>query len=240
MEINGINTYNESPLHAALKAYIALPGDVFETTVDGYIIDVKRGDLLIEVQTSLFSAIKTKLLALTKQHPVRLVYPVTMLRWIVKPSDVEDDASPVTRRKSPKTGSSYSIFSELVSFPKLVAHENFSIEVLYIYEEEVRKWVGKRAWRRRGWAIDHRELIEVVGRAEYHSPSDFAALLPQDLPETFTTTDLSTACACRIRLARQMAYCLHKMQVINQVGKQGNSNLYHVADAFRMESISSS
>ncbi len=58
---NGINVYNEGPLHAAIKAYIAQPGDVFETEVDGYIIDVQRGDLLIEVQTRNFSALRVKL-----------------------------------------------------------------------------------------------------------------------------------------------------------------------------------
>lgn len=41
--------------------------------VDGYIIDIVRGDLLIEVQTRNFSALKAKLLTLTAKCPVRLI-----------------------------------------------------------------------------------------------------------------------------------------------------------------------
>jgi hypothetical protein len=228
--LNGINVYNESPLHAALKAYIAQPGDLFEVAVDGYIIDIKRGDLLIEVQTSLFSAIKTKLFSLTTNHPVRLVYPIAQTRWIVRPATPDNSTSAIIRRKSPKDGSPFAIFTELVSFPQLIKNLNFTIEVLYTQEEEYRKWEGRKAWRRKGWVIEKRNLLEVVGSTRYTCPADFLALLPMELPEQFTTSDLAKACKCRIRLARQMAYCLREMGGIHQIGKRGRAYLYQVAD----------
>ncbi len=53
--MNTIGSLNEKSLHAALKAWCLQPGDQTEVPVDGYIIDIVRGDLLIEVQTRNFS-----------------------------------------------------------------------------------------------------------------------------------------------------------------------------------------
>ena len=49
--MNTIGTLNEKPLHAALKDWCARPGDQFEVFVDGFVVDIVRGNLLIEIQT---------------------------------------------------------------------------------------------------------------------------------------------------------------------------------------------
>src|SRR5262245_23712671 len=109
-----IGSLNEKSLHAALKAWCLQPGDQTEVPVEGYIIDIVRGDLLIEIQTRNFSALKAKLLKLTAQSPVRLIYPITLQEWIVKlPTNGHETPS---RRKSPKRGTLFHIFEELVSF----------------------------------------------------------------------------------------------------------------------------
>ena len=216
-------------MHASLKEYVAKPGDQFETTVDGYIIDVQQGDLLIEVQTRLFTAIKTKLLKLTQHHQVLLVYPIALKKWIIRPGKEDDPSSKYSRRRSPRRGSPLQIFDELVSIPKLIQNPNFSIEVLYIHEEEVRRWAGKKAWRRRGWAIDYRQLLEVVDQQHYTCPADFIALLPTNLPDIFTTDDLASCSKSRKRLAGRMAYCLREMGVIDHIGKRGNAYQYKIA-----------
>lgn len=82
--MTSIGSLNEKSLHAALKAWCLQPGDQTEVPVDGYVIDIVRGDLLIEIQTRNFSAIKGKLLTLTAQCPVRLMYPIAQQKWIVR------------------------------------------------------------------------------------------------------------------------------------------------------------
>ena len=226
--VNGINTYNESPLHSAIKAYVAQPGDLFEVDVDGYIIDVKRSEMLIEVQTRSFTKIRAKLRKLTQNYAVWLIYPIALERWIVKPVNPERPGSKPTRRKSPKRGKPLDIFSELVSFPTLVNQSNFSIEVLYTREEEIRRWAGKNAWRRKGWAIDYRNLLEVVESQLFTSAIDFRALLPDSLPGTFTVSDLVEASKCPLRLAQQAVYCLKNMGVIDHIGKKGRAYLYQM------------
>jgi hypothetical protein len=223
-----ISTWNESPLHATLKEWLARPGDQLEVPVDGFIVDIVRGHLLIEIQTGSFASIRDKLITLVERHPVRLVYPVAQQKWIVKlPKDAEAAAqrSP-SRRKSPKRGTFQEVFRELVSFPQLVAHDNFSLDVLLIHEEEVRRYDGRRGWRRRGWVTHERRLLEVVDQRRFTTPADLLELLPASLAEPFTTADLATVSGLHRRLAQRMAYCLRKMGAIQAVGKEGNALLY--------------
>lgn len=219
-----IGTLNEGPLHAALKEWYAQPGDSIEVVVDGYVVDLVRGGLLIEIQTAGFSAIKAKLTDLVARHPLRLVYPIAQEKWIVKLGD--DLSTPLSRRKSPKHGTVESIFEELVSLPHLLAQPTFALDVLIIREEEARRYEPGRAWRRKGWVTHERRLVEVVGRQLFESPADLEDLLPPAMPEPFTTADLAAALGRRRRLAQKMAYCLRKSGAIEVVGKQGRAVLY--------------
>lgn len=218
-----IGTLNEKPLHAALKQWYAAPGDRLEVPLGGYHVDIVRGDLLIEIQTGSFSGIQRKLHALTRDHAVRLVYPVARERWIVK----QPGRGAPTRRKSPKRGALEDLFVQLVSFPGLLCNPNFSVEVLLVQEEEERRpGQGRRGWRRGGWVTHERRLLAVVERHCFDSPLDMAALLPADLGEPFLTCDLAAAIGHPRWLAQKMAYCLREMGAIVAVGKQGNAIAY--------------
>lgn len=221
---NRISTWNEGPLHAALKAWYAQPGDALEATVDGYIIDIVQGDLLIEIQTQGFAAMKQKLSALTTSHPVRLVYPIAREKWIVRLD--EDRARETSRRKSPKRGDVVQLFDELVRFPRLLAHPNFSLEVAFIQEEEVRYHDPRRRWRRHGWSTHERRLLKVVEQRRFDKPGDFRDTIPASLKGPFTTADLAAAIPGGHRLAGRMAYCLREMGVLDPTGKRGNAILY--------------
>jgi hypothetical protein len=88
MNMSDIGLLNEKPLHASLKEWVAQPGDQFEVEVDGYVIDIVRDELLLEIQTSGFSSIKSKLQGLVDVHRIRLIYPIAREKWIVKPTMV--------------------------------------------------------------------------------------------------------------------------------------------------------
>jgi hypothetical protein len=224
-----IGLLNERPLHASLKEWYAQPGDQFEAMVDRFLIDIVRDDLLLEVQTGNFPSIKSKLNTLVHSHRVRLIYPIAREKWIVKLARA--DGGEITRRKSPRRGRVEDLFWEMVSVPRLMANPNFSLEVLLIKEEEVRRYEGKRKWRRRGWVIEERRLLEVVDQRLFEDPADWRALLPEKLGGPFTTRDLAEALDIGRQLAQKMAYCLRKGRVIELIGKQGRANLYRVAGA---------
>jgi hypothetical protein len=219
-----IGTLNEGPLHASLKAWCAQPGDQAEMWVDGFVADLLRGTQVIEVQTASFASIRDKVRSIVADHPLRLVYPVAREKWIVKVD--EDCRSQLSRRKSPKRGRVEEVFTELVSFPELLADPNFALEVLLIQEEEVRRHAPGRAWRRRGWVTHQRRLLQVVDSHLFDEPADMVQLVPGELGEPFTTADLAQAAGFGRRLAQKMAYCLRRMGALEVRGKAGRALLY--------------
>ena len=224
--VSSIGLLRETSLHAALKAWYAQDGDRIEFLVDGYVIDIVREGLLIEIQTRGFSSLKAKLVRLTQSHPVRLVHPIAQEKWVVRIS--ADGHTTLARRRSPRHGRVEYIFKELVRFPALVKEPNFSIEVLLTQEEEIWQDDGKGSWRRKGWSIADHHLLNVVGSIVLADPQDFCALLPPGLPQPFTTSDLAQALPVPRSLAQKMVYCLKEMGVLEGVGKIGRSNLYRL------------
>ena len=225
----GIGLLNEKHLHASLKEWYGRPGDRFEVSVDGFVIDIVRDDLLLEIQTGGFAAIKSKLVKLARSHRIRLIYPIAQEKWIIKPAT--NHGGGVTRRKSPRRGRIEDLFWEMVSLPQLPANPNFSLEVLLTREEEVRRHDGNRRWRTKGWVTEERRLVEVADRRLLEKPGDWQALLPEGSGESFTAKDLAEALEIRKQLARRMAYCLCRANMIRLVGKQGRAHLYEVIGA---------
>ena len=219
-----IGTLNEKSLHSSLKRCYAEKGDRSEVEIDGYHVDILRKDIIIEIQTGSFSPLRRKLRRLTQNHPVRLVYPIPLTKWIIKLPETTGQR-PV-RRKSPKHGCVEDLFIELVSFPDLIAEPNFSLEVLLIEEEVVRRKTPPRGRWRKEWGLVERRLIDIVESHRFESPDDLADLLPPGLPEKFDTRELSDLMARPRWLAQKVAYCLLAAGVLRSVGKAGNARLY--------------
>jgi hypothetical protein len=211
---------NEFSLHSEIKKRYSLPGDQFEVKVGNYIVDILRENLVIEVQTKNFSALKEKLRVLTEKQKVRLVYPLPEKKWI---THVTKDYIILNTRKSPKNGKLTDLFRELVMIPRMIGEENFSLEVLLIDEEEVRCNDGKGSWRRRGVSIKERKLLKVNDRILFQTKADYLKILPEDLNEVFTNKELAHLAKISVRTARQITYCLRKSNVIRLAGKNGRS-----------------
>jgi hypothetical protein len=227
-----IGTLNEKSLHAALKAHYARLGDVVEAVVDGYVIDLVRDDLLIEVQTGNFAALKDKLEALLDEHRVLLVYPIAQTKWIVKVAADEGQATRecLSRRRSPKRGCCLDIFDELLRIPHLAGHPNLTLELVLCAIDEIRCDDGRGRWRRKGVSILDQELVDVLGTMRLTQLADFVALLPDDLTEPFTNRALAEAAGIRLRLAQRVTYALRHMGALQQVGFEGRAHLYRRAE----------
>jgi len=218
----GIGQLAERSLHAALKEHLAQPGDRFEVKLGRYVIDIVRGDLLIEIQTRHLYALRPKLLRLLGDHPIRLIHPLPAERWIVRE---DTDGRALTRRKSPRHAAAHDIFSELVRIPDLAAHPNLTLEALLIHEEQVWRDDGQGSWRRGRWSLIDTRLLGVAGSAVFTRPADYLALLPP-LPEPFTNADLAGARGWNSHLAGKATYALRAMGLLDLLGKQGNKHIY--------------
>ena len=113
-----------------------------------------------------------------------------------------------------------------MSFPWLLDHPNFSLEILLTQEEELKRFDGNTNWRRKGWAVVERRLLAVSDRVLIGQPADLMRLVPDELPEPFTTADLAASIGRPRRVAQQMAYCLRETGLVEVAGKLGNTILY--------------
>jgi hypothetical protein len=210
-------------------------GDQVEAPVAGFIVDILRGDLIIEVQTRGFSALKRKLPRLLDGHRVRLVHPIVVDRWIAY---VDGRGRTVRRRKSPWRGRLEHLFLELVSIPDLIRHPNFAFDVLLVREESIRR-VPRNPARRAGAARRsrrrvggrERRLLEIVDRVPFASPRDYERFLPAGLVEPFTCRDLAAATGHPLYLAQKIAYCLRKIDLIAAAGVRERATTYAVRPA---------
>ncbi|WNZ28500.1 MAG: hypothetical protein IAX21_07495 [Candidatus Bathyarchaeota archaeon] len=216
----------EYSLHADIKGWYSKAKNPVEVKVDEFIVDVIKEDgLLIEIQTRNLSAIKKKLRKLLKGYKVRLVYPIAKIKWIVYVSDAGEI---VKKRKSPKKGKITDLFVEMVHLPSLINNENFSFEVLFIEEKELRCNDGKGSWRRKRISVKDRKLIKIFGSVIFEKKTDFLKVLPDNMDDPFTNKILAKKMGIPIRLAQKITYCLRKMNAVTVVGKKRRELVFEI------------
>ena len=218
-----IGTLRESPLHADLKHGLGGPGDRFEVPLEGFIIDLIRSDgELVEVQTGSFWPLRPKLEQLLDRYRMRVVHPIPAERRVVR---VDADGVVLSQRRLALKGKFLDVFEHLVSFPTLLSHPNFVLEVLLCREEHLR---GPAPARGRGRRHDpgQRRLVEVVSRLELQQPEDVLQLLPANSSESFSTASLARDLGCSQNLAQRFVYCLRALELIQVREKQGRTPIY--------------
>ncbi len=209
MLAHNIGTQSEGSLHAALKLHVSQPGDRFEVPLDGFVVDVLRGDTAIEIQTGGFASMGRKLDHLLGDYHVHIVHPIAVGSWIHRRE--------LPTRKSPKRGQLHDIFSELVSVPTVLDHPNLTIEVLLVDVDVVKVADPTLRRRRGGWRTVDRRLRTIHGAHGLRTPADLADLLPDGLPTPWTTKDVAALAAIPRRTAQQMAYVLKANALVTEI-----------------------
>ena len=130
------------------------------------------------------------------------------------------------RRKSPKQGSIFDLFNELVYVPDLLNLEGFDIEVAYVHVEEHRRHDPKRAWRRKHWVIDEKRLVEVLGTDRIPDARALFEMVLGTISDQFTTEDISQHLKITRSMAQKIAYCFRQASVIESNLKRGNALIY--------------
>jgi hypothetical protein len=221
--VSSIGVLREGPLHAAVKAMLARPGDRLEVPVGRFVIDLVRADgELVEVQTGGFAPLGPKLDALLDEHRFRIVHPIAAERRIVR---VDADGEITSVRRSPRRAGVVDVFDRLVAFPSLLTHPHLTLEVLLLREDHVR---GGRPIRtgRRTRDPGERRLVEVLDRVELRGPDDVMRALPPLPSDPFSTRELAALLGCNVLLAQRTVYCLRAIGVIEAAGKRGGTPLH--------------
>lgn len=227
-----INTFNENSLHKTLKDIYAYKYEgLTEQQIDKYICDIVcKNNLVIEIQTSNLSKLTEKISFLLKTHKVMLVYPMPILTYI-KSFDTEGKLK--SNRKSPKKKNIYDIFGELFSLYKLLDNKNFTLTILPIiqtkekhYTEEPVQTFNKSRRFRKNWLITNKSLTEIKEEILITKLSDLLNYLPHDLPEAFSSKELSKT---EVGInANKMLWVLKKAELIEFVNKQNRFDYYRI------------
>lgn len=226
-----IGTLNEGSLHAELKSILTEPGDDLEVPVGRFVVDIRRGDLLIEIQTGSFAAMARKLDVVLDTHRVLVVHPVAVHTYLIRP-----DRRP---RRSPKKGSIFSVLDELVSVPTLIDHPNFAVRVALVDVEAVQQADSRARRGRGGWRTADRRLRTLHRWHDLRSVPDLMTLLPPGLPEVFTTADVVEAAERNARSeydgskptreqARKLLYCLRALDVADVIDRRRTGYRYQL------------
>jgi len=219
-----INTYNEKDLHGDIKHFLLKPGDLLETPYKGFIIDIKRDDLLIEIQTKSFSALRKKLEKLLDINPIRIVHPILLNKEIVL---LSSEKNILNKRLSPKHGDITDIFEELIYIHDLFRHINLEIQLLLVTVQEFRIDDGNGSWRRRGISIVNTKLKEIHENHLIKDAIQLFKFLPKNIFDSqFTTRDLSSAMKITMKRAQKICYSFKNLELIEAVSKQGRLTVY--------------
>ena len=178
---NGIGRLAEKVLHASLKIYLEPDRGCHEVKVGSHIADICNKDGIVEIQTGSFSPLKSKLLAFLPEHRVTVVHPIAGKRRIIWIDQNGEFSSP---RTSPVKRQVMRVFAELVKILPYLSHENFCFKLVILDLDEYRL-MSKNGGKGRGTRRYERIPTSLCEEIVFSTPSDYAKLLPECLPNEF-------------------------------------------------------
>lgn len=214
----------ETTLHRQLKEFYCGDAQAREVWVRDYRIDAVVDGELIEIQLASFAALRKKVPALLCEHPVVVVKPLAAHKTIFRRDRKNGPVG--NRRVSPRHETVLDLFQELVHFVDVFPHPRLRLEVLLTEQEEDRIRRVRRRRRGKDYRVEDRRLIGIHSRHVLRTADDLAALLPEELPDQFTTADIARLAGIPRWLAQKMAYCLRQISAITHCGKRKNALLY--------------
>ncbi|MBL8851995.1 MAG: hypothetical protein JNG89_20145 [Planctomycetaceae bacterium] len=214
----------ETSLHRQLKELYAGDAASREVRLDGFRIDAIADGQLIEIQSAPLGAIRDKVRTLVQQHDVLVIKPLAARKTLIKLK--RKNGKVLSTRTSPRRETVCDLFSELVNFVPLFPHPRLTLDVLLTEQEEHRVPVKKRRRRGKDYRVLDRRLVQVVETHRFRTADDVLALLPEELPASFTTADIAKLLKIPRWLAQKMTYCLRRMEAVNVIGVSQRSRLY--------------
>jgi hypothetical protein len=218
-----IGTLKEKTLHASIKNYLEPDISHQEIKVEGYYADIVQEGHIFEVQTRNFNTLRAKLEVFLKNHQVTIVYPMARTKYL---NWINDDGEVTSRRRSPKTGQPLEACFELYRIKPFLKHPQLSVKIIMLDLEEYRNLDGWSRDKKKGSSRYDQIPLQVTTVIDLIDAKDYARLLPDDLPATFTTKDLHLQAHISLKRAQIACNILSHLEVIQKTGKQNKMITY--------------
>lgn len=226
-----IGTYSEKTVHALLKQYFEPDSRYHEVKYAGYIADIKHDNRIVEIQSTQLYRLRKKLAVFCQECEVNVVYPVPRRKQIVW---IDSETGEVSKpRLSPKKGSVYSIFPELADLHELLLCPSLSFTVVLLDITEYR-YTSTESEKyphsmRFGARRADRLPTEIVSQYTFSGRESYISLLPCELGEQFTISELAEAAGITYRLAQKMCVVLRTLGYLRGCGKRGRCILLELS-----------
>lgn len=228
--LKGIGTLSEKTVHAVLKYYYAPREDYHEIKIGSYVADICREGEIYEIQSKSFHLMRKKLDCFLKEHDVTIVYPVPLVKYIRWVDVDTGEISP--RKKSPLHGKLYDILPELYGIKNYLQEENLHFILCFIEMEEYKLLDGYSASKKKGATKSDRIPTAIKGEFFIDKKEDYLNLLPKSILDVsenvFTSSDLALEAGCHVSYARLLLHLLNYLELVERIGKKGNTYLYKI------------
>ena len=228
----GIGTLGEKTLHAVLKRTFEPYEGSHEVKIGGFVADIVGEDGIIEIQTRAFDRLRRKLDAFLPVAPVTVVYPVPRTKWLcwIDPETGETTC----RRKSPKTGTSCDIFSELYKIKPYLTNPNLRLCIVLLDVEEYRKLDGWSVDKKKGSTRYERIPLEIIDTVSINTTNDYKKFLPDTLISPFTSKEFKKVSGLSLKGAQTALNVLYSVDAVKRTGKRGKLNLYESCESLEL------
>lgn len=227
-----IGTLGEKTLHGVLKYYYEPDPERHEVAVGDYVADIVGENGVIEIQTRSLAPIRAKLMGLAELCRVTVVHPVIVSKRITVIDAGTGEA--VSSRMSPKHGSVYSEVRSIYPVRELLADGSVALRLPLLTADELRL-TGVRTNRRKkqrgraGEYISDLRPTGIAGEIVLSEPSDYAALLPEGLPEVFGSQEFAAAARTDIQSARMTLNLLTATGQVLRSGRDGKRLIFRLS-----------
>lgn len=222
-----VGTQNEKLIHAALKNYYAPYSDEQEIRIGDFFADAVNEDGIFEIQTKALYRLIPKLQTFSDFSRVNVVHPIIAE---TRTLFINAESGEIVSQSAPrKTRSLLKVFEELYSLREFIPNTNLTVILARLKTEKRVYFKGDKVPDLRNKSARKRcEIenypLELIEEIRLDDPRDYGIFLPENLPESFTKSELSKAAReCKSSLRTEV---LRAAGVIRKVGKKGNSFIY--------------
>lgn len=202
----GVGTLAEKPMHAILKRFLSENEDEHEVGVldTGYVSDVRIGDTVYEVQSGSVYPLKEKIghyldntdCRVVVLHP--MIYGGKLIRLDPGTGEV------LSQRKLPTREHPLLFLADLYSLRSYLLGDRLTFRLLFLEVDDYRRPHAGRGKKEKIERIPTR----LFGSLELSTKADYAALIPGNLPDSFSAKAFSLAAHLRGRAVYSILHVL--------------------------------
>ena len=224
---NGIGTLSEKSVHSILKDYLEPDKQYQEVKVGRDIADIKKDNVIFEVQTQQFKKLLGKLdYYIDKGYDITVVYPLIQEKYINWIDPVSTEI--VERRKSSYKRYIQDIFKELYWIVGYIINGEVKLKIVTLTAEEYKYLDGYgHNQKYKATKID-KVPSKILNDINIKSKDDLKIFLPDTLPKEFTSKDFQKHTKSRSKYLGSGLKLLRENGIIKIVNKRGNTYVYSV------------